>query len=126
MTVQRILVIEDDEHIRDLLTAVLRVDGHTVDTARDRTEAMSLMDQHAYTLILSDLRLPKLEGPELYRLMRQRSWGPQTPPAVIFLTRAIFTPDFASFLMRSASPVLTWPATPADISRVVSRVLAPA
>lgn len=123
MSAPRILVVENDEHVRGLLVAVLRADGHVVDMAANRAEAESLIDQHGYTLVLSALRMPRLGAPELSRVLEERR--PLEMPALIFLARPAFAPDLARFLMESAAQLLGWPATPSDISRIVARSLAP-
>ncbi|MGH7397361.1 MAG: response regulator [Candidatus Rokuibacteriota bacterium] len=120
----RILVIENDEHVRGVLVAVLRADGHVVDAAASRAETESLLDRHAYALVLTALRMPGLDGPELSRVLEARR--PLDMPALIFVTRPAFAPDHARFLMESAAPLLGWPARPADISRIVARSLTPA
>jgi CheY-like chemotaxis protein len=124
LLVPRILVVADDEHVRGLLAAVLRADGHAVDAAPDRAAAMALIERHAYAVVLSDLRMPRFDGPELARVLEERR--PDAMPALIFLVRPAFAPDLARFLMDSASQVLGWPVKPADISRVVARALTPA
>jgi CheY-like chemotaxis protein len=118
----RILVITDDEHARGVLTTVLRADGHTVDMAADRAQAVGLIEGREYAVMVSDLRMPGLDGPELSRVLETR-W-PAAPPALIFVARAAFMPDLARFLIDAAAPVLAWPAKPAEISRVVARALA--
>jgi len=123
MSVGRLLVVMDDEHARGLLAAVLRADGHAVDTAGTRAEALGLIDRHAYALVLSALRMPELDGSALSEALQARR--PLAMPALIFVTRPAFTPEFARFLMESAAPLLSWPARPADISRIVTRSLAP-
>ncbi|HKW92726.1 MAG TPA: response regulator [Methylomirabilota bacterium] len=120
----RILVVTDDEHVRGLLVAVLRADGHAVDAAATRDEAVGWIERRAYAAVVSDLRMPRLDGPELTRILEQRRSSAM--PALVFLARPAFAPDLAGFLMESAAPVLGWPARPADISRVVARALAPA
>ena len=119
----RLLVVMDDEHARGLLVAVLRSDGYTVDPAATRAEALSLIDRHAYALVVSSLRMPQLDGPELSEVLEAR-W-PLEMPALIFVTKPAFAPDLARFLMDSAAPLLQWPSRPADISRLVARSLAP-
>ncbi len=104
MSAPRILVVEDDEHARGLLVTVLRAHGHTVDAAATRPEAERLIDQHAYALVLSALRMPGLDGPELSRVLPELSCvleerRPLEMPALIFLTRPAFAPDHARFLM---------------------------
>lgn len=111
----------DDEHVRGLLAAVLRADGYPVDAAASRAEALGLIDQHPYALVLSALRMPGLDGSVLSEALEAR-W-PLAMPALVFVTRPAFTPDFARFLIESAAPLLPWPARPADISRIVARSL---
>jgi CheY-like chemotaxis protein len=119
----RLLVVMDDEHARGLLVAVLRADGYTVDPAATSADALSLIDRHAYSLVVSALRMPGLDGPALARVLETRR--PLEMPALIFVTQPAFTPDLARFLMESAAPLLPWPARPSDISRIVARSLAP-
>ena len=109
MLAARLLVVMDDEHARGLLVAVLRAD------------ALSLIDRHAYALVLSSLRMPQLDGPALSQALEAR-W-PLEMPALVFVTQPLFAPDLARFLMESAAPLLSWPASPAD--RIVARSLAP-
>jgi two-component system capsular synthesis sensor histidine kinase RcsC len=80
----RLLVVMDDEHARGLLVAVLRADGYTVDAAATRADALSLIDRHAYALVVSALRMPGLDGPALSRALETR-W-PLAMPALIFVT----------------------------------------
>ncbi|HEY7652773.1 MAG TPA: response regulator [Methylomirabilota bacterium] len=124
LPVPRILVAAADEHVRGLLAAVLRADGHAVDAAMDGAAAAALIERHAYAVVLSDLRMPGLDGPELVRVLEERR--PDAMPALIFLARPAFAPDLARFLMDSAAQVLGWPVPPAEISRVVARALIPA
>lgn len=118
----RILVVESDEHVRGVLAAVLRADGYLVDAAASRAEAEGLIDRYAYALVLSALRMPGLDGPELSRVLEARR--PIEMPALIFVTRPAFAPDHARFLMESAAALLGWPVSPADICRIVARSLA--
>ena len=122
MASPRLLVVMDDEIARGLLVTVLRAHGHTVDAAADRAEALRLIDRHAYALVLSALRMPALEGPELVRVLAARQ--PLAPPGLIFVAGSPFAPDLAHFVMESAAPLLRWPAAPADIARLVARSLA--
>jgi two-component system, NarL family, capsular synthesis sensor histidine kinase RcsC len=119
----RLLVVMNDEHVRGLLVAVLRADGYTVDAAATQADALSLIDRHAYALVVSPLRMAELDGAALARVLETRR--PLEMPALIFVTQPAFTPDLARFLMESAAPLLPWPARPADISRIVARSLAP-
>lgn len=62
---QKIMVIDDDPHISDMITEALRDEGYAVSQAYSGTEAQMLLSQTAPDLILLDLMLPGLSGEEL-------------------------------------------------------------
>ena len=80
----RILVVDDDPHVRAVAADTLTLSGHEVDTAQDGIDALYLLKQHAYDIILSDLLMPILDGPALYRAL-QRHYAALLP-RVIFVT----------------------------------------
>ena len=58
----RILVIDDDESIRKILSAILEEEGYTVETAENGREAIDKTNAKVYNLVLVDVRLPDIEG----------------------------------------------------------------
>jgi DNA-binding NtrC family response regulator len=58
----RILVVEDEENVRDLLLTVLAENGYRVDAVRSGEEALRELDQQLYDLVLLDLNLPGMHG----------------------------------------------------------------
>ncbi len=66
----RILIVEDDADIRDLLRILLEKDGHHVDTCADGHEAWDAFNRQEYSLIISDWLMPELDGIELCRRIR--------------------------------------------------------
>jgi CheY-like chemotaxis protein len=89
----RILVIEDAQDIREVFTLLLRAEGADVDSAANGREAMELVAQQRFDVVLSDLGLPDIPGDVLIRELRARS-GRTTRVMVVtgygepFLTRA--------------------------------------
>jgi len=67
----RILVIDDDENVREVLEMTLKANGYTVDTARDGKEAIEKSNRNFYNLALVDIRLPDMEGTALLTAMRE-------------------------------------------------------
>jgi two-component system OmpR family response regulator len=108
---RRILVVDDDDQIRDLLATALGGDGHTVDGARDGGEALSLLELHPYDLVLSDLHMPRVDGPSLYETLRNRHHFPvrfaTKLPRVIFMTGN--ASKHAEFLRGTTDPILEKP-----------------
>src|SRR5689334_12889545 len=67
----RILIIEDDADLRDVLVTVLRRRGHEVDTANEGEEALARMRSALPDVVLLDLRMPGMNGWE-FRLEQRR------------------------------------------------------
>lgn len=63
---RRILVVDDDESIRDLCTLVLRTAGYTVETAVHGADGLDKLRQASYDLVISDVNMPELGGLEFY------------------------------------------------------------
>lgn len=81
----KILVVEDDQFLRELYADVLKTEGYTVDTAVDGQEALNKIKLGGYDLVLLDIILPKMDGLEVMRQIK--SSPPQNPnKCVIFLT----------------------------------------
>lgn len=58
----RILVADDEIHIRTLLKITLEMVGYEVDVAQDGQEALEMIEAHPYDLLLLDIKMPKLNG----------------------------------------------------------------
>src|SRR5690606_22594466 len=69
----RILVADDEAGIREFIGEALGADGHEVTVARDGEEAASLLDQRSFDLLVTDIRMPRLDGMELLRKIRAES-----------------------------------------------------
>lgn len=62
---KRILVVDDEEQIRSMLTQMLEHEGFEVDTAENGEEGMNLITRHAYDLIITDMIMPIKDGLKL-------------------------------------------------------------
>jgi CheY-like chemotaxis protein len=122
MARRRILVVDDEDNLRDVLVEVLRREGHEVDSAVDGAQGLRLAEAQRYDLVITDLRMPELEGPELYRALRARY--PDDPPRVIFMSANTGIEEYAAFLAGTGEPALEKPFNLADMRQVVLQVLA--
>ncbi len=86
---ERILVVDDEPFITDLLSAALRFEGFDVEVAGSGREALQLAQPARYDLIMLDVMMPDLEGTEVCRRLREQGVG--TP--VVFLTARDSTED---------------------------------
>jgi DNA-binding response OmpR family regulator len=82
---KRILVVDDDGEIRDLLTSVLQKHDLMVDSAADGAAAYDLLREFHYAVVLVDLVMPGLDGHALLDLIAS---GEVSPPVVLVITAA--------------------------------------
>ena len=78
---QRILFAEDEPISRKLISMFLRREGYEVDEAKDGTEALRLLNNFQFDLVISDIRLPRVDG--IAVVTRLRSISPDTPFIVL-------------------------------------------
>ena len=76
MRSERILVVEDEPTVAQLIADVMTEEGHRVDTLLDSREALDLIEERNYDLVICDLKMPHLDGPGLYRALVQ---APEAP-----------------------------------------------
>jgi DNA-binding NtrC family response regulator len=66
----RILVVDDDENIRNSLAVILKDEGYVVDVAKNGSDAIQKSEAAVYNVALIDIRLPDMEGTEILTRMR--------------------------------------------------------
>lgn len=113
----RILVAEDDQSANKLICAVLRRDGHEALPAADGQEALDILDHEHVDLIVSDVMMPRIDGLQLTRQLREAGWD---APLLILTARDDAKTLHAGFL-QGADDYLT---KPADMKELVLRVRA--
>ena len=86
MSNARILVVDDDQVIQQLLKVNLELEGYAVEVASDGEEALVLFDQFRPDLVLLDIMMPKLDGWEVARRLAGTAGGPV--PIVLLSARA--------------------------------------
>src|SRR5919106_2039639 len=100
----RVLVVEDDEPIADVLRRSLRAEGHEVRSAGDGVEALTAAEQFTPDLVILDLGLPRLDGMEVARRLRAESDVP-----ILMLTARTETEDRVKGLDEGADDYLPKP-----------------
>lgn len=118
---RRLLVVEDEEEVRGFILDALRRDGHDVDVADDGLKALWLVSQHAYDVILTDLKMPLMDGRAFYREVERIR--PDTMPRVIFVTGEADSPGYAPFLAEIGAVALTKPFTVEALQEIVAWAL---
>jgi DNA-binding response OmpR family regulator len=114
----RILVVDDEAIVRDVLSRYLEREGFDVSTAKDGREAMVSASRDRPDLILLDLMLPHLDGLEVFRRLQG-----SRPPAVIMLTARGEETDRIIGLELGADDYITKPFSPREVVARVRAVL---
>jgi DNA-binding response OmpR family regulator len=121
MAGKRILAVENDELVLSFLEAGLMTAGYEVDIASNGRQALDKLDRTVYDLIISDARMPELDGPGLCRALEERRAGALTP--FIFLTTPDSREAHHAFLAATDMPSLTKPIGLDDLRSVVARMI---
>ena len=118
-TEARLLVVEDDPSILELLSASLRFAGFTVATAQNGSVAVTVARETKPDLVVLDVMLPDLDGFEVIRLMRED--GTRTP--VVFLTARDGTEDKIRGLTLGGDDYVTKPFSLEELTARIRAVL---
>jgi len=100
----RVLVVEDDEAIADVLRRTLRQEGHEVRSSGDGIDALRVAEEFVPDLVILDLGLPRLDGVEVLRRFRSSSDAP-----VLILTARADLDDRVAGLDSGADDYLVKP-----------------
>ena len=93
---RRILVADDEPSILDLLMTILESIGHQVDTAANGEEASRKVRSNDYDLVIADVRMPRMNGIDLYRnILTMR---PEMAGRVIFISGDLMNDETTQFL----------------------------
>ena len=117
-TGKRILVVDDEEALRDLISEVLTADDYDVDTACDGDTALRKTRSAHYDLIVSDWKMPGLNGYEFYEQLR--ATNPQAADRFIFLTGDVLGAQ--KLLNNSGNICLAKPSLVDDLRATVNRI----
>jgi CheY-like chemotaxis protein len=116
-----ILVVDDEPGVAAVLVDVLSEDGYLVDTAADGEEALEKLRQHAFDVIVCDIRMPKMNGLALYRVIAQEE--PCLLSRMIFLTGDTLNLTTQAFLQQAAAPALEKPFALGKLRELVRQIL---
>jgi two-component system phosphate regulon response regulator PhoB len=116
-----ILVVEDEDDIRDLIAHSLRIAGYTVLTAHDGQEGFALVIEHKPRLALVDWMMPQVSGLELLRRMRHDPRSAGIP--VIMLSAKVEVDNKAQGLDSGADDYLAKPFSPKELLSRIKAVL---
>jgi len=110
-----ILVVDDEESVRDSLSSWFKEDGYRVDCAEDAKKALSILETHNFDIILADLKMPGMDGLEMLRRIKSLN-----KDSIVIVMTAFATVDTAvKALKDGAYDYVTKPFDPDDLSHLI-------
>ncbi len=115
---RRCLIVEDEPDVADTLRELVEREGFDVTVAGDGAEALFILDRGEFDILLSDLRMPTLNGPELYARLTETK--PELVSHMGFVTGDTMGDSMGEFARASNRPVLEKPFTKAGIKAMLA------
>ncbi|HEY2863891.1 MAG TPA: PAS domain S-box protein [Casimicrobiaceae bacterium] len=119
-----IIVVDDEEEIREALAEILTGARHRVVTVSSGREALQRISAEHYDVILTDMRMPDLDGRALFEEIEKR-W-PGRGARVVFVTGDTLASALREFVSESGRPVIEKPFLPNEVRRVIAELVADA
>lgn len=114
------LLVDDEADVAEVLAEILEGQGFRVTTAASGREAKARLRAEAFDIVLSDLRMPDLDGPGLYDWIRRER--PELAERTGFITGDTLGPAVARFLADAGRPYLEKPFTPGAVGAFAARL----
>jgi CheY-like chemotaxis protein len=119
----RVLVIDDDDALRELVIRVVKQAGYQVDAVGDGHAGLERLAERAYDVILSDVRMPGMDGIEFYQEVRRLH--PTQANRIILVTAHVQMDQYKEFMQTVHAPILQKPFTLGEFHAALARMLGP-
>jgi len=117
--VEKILVVDDEKSLREVMSIMLKRAGYAVTEASDGEEAIGQVNKDIFDLVITDLRMPKADGMDVLKAVKSSS-----PDTVVLVVTAFATADSAVEAMKQgAYDYLTKPFQVDEVQLIVRNVL---
>ncbi|MBK7584567.1 MAG: sigma-54-dependent Fis family transcriptional regulator [Myxococcales bacterium] len=116
---KQVLVVDDEPNLRRVLTAQLERDGYDVHTAEDGEQALAHLAEHHIDLVITDLRMPKMDGMELLR----RAVALDSELPVVMITAHGTVDNAVEALKTGAFDYITKPFDQSEVRAIVRKAL---
>lgn len=117
----RLLLVDDEIEIAQTLADLLEPEGHQIDIAVNGSVALDKLRKNEYDIIVSDLRMPVLDGPGLYEALRQDM--PRYLKRIIYVTGDTLSAHVQTFLAQYPVPLVEKPYRLNDVRQMIAHVL---
>jgi two-component system response regulator PilR (NtrC family) len=115
----RILIIDDEQSLREMLTVLLQREGYQIDQAVDGEDALAKIAENNLDLIISDIKMPRLTGIDLLRRLREQ----ENDTTMIMMTAFSSTEEAVEAMKLGAYDYITKPFKNDEIRLVVKNAL---
>jgi CheY-like chemotaxis protein len=115
-----VLVVDDEPEVAELLEEIIRSAGLDASRVYSGREAMRWLETHPCDLILSDIRMPDMDGAALWREVKDKY--PDLAERMAFITGDTLSASIAPFLTQSGLPWLEKPFTPEQVLELIARI----
>ena len=117
----QILILDDEKSIAEMLGEMLSLLGYTVALCHSGMQALDLIRQRDFDVILTDYRMPNIDGRKFYELTRELK--PRLAGRIIFVTGDLVSAETKAFLCSTGNRYLTKPFQMDQIERLVAQVI---
>ncbi len=118
---QRLLIVDDEQGIREVLQAILETRGYIITSAGNGIEALDCLKRDRFDLVISDMCMPEMDGERLYEALHERH--PTLAKRMLFVTGDTVSARSRTFLERTGSRWLSKPFNIRDVEEAVTRCL---
>lgn len=118
----KILLVDDEVELAQTLADLLEPEGHDIDLAANGKIALEKIQKKNYDIIISDLRMPVMDGPALYEALKASL--PAYINRIIYVTGDTLSPHVQAFLGATPVPVIEKPYRLADVRRAIAEAKA--
>jgi PAS domain S-box-containing protein len=118
----KILVVDDEPVVRQLLSQILTEEGHEVETTDNGKDALNRIKNNGYSLIMVDIKLPGMSGNELYE--RIQIMARPLAQRVVLITGDVMSVDTEAFIIKTKVPCITKPFDVKQLKAEINRLLA--
>ena len=117
----RLLLVEDDADHVEILTLVFEGEGYEVETVRDGQQALEVMADNSFSLVICDYMMPRLNGQEFVKQLRGKKFGKSIP--VLMLTSVAGPVAKETFLYAGANDFVSKCSSKSEILERVRQLL---
>jgi len=112
-------VVDDEPDVADLIRRIVQSAGHTVVTASDGAQALTLLERDHFDIVFCDLKMPGMSGKTLYQAISEKQ--PETARRFVFVSGDTVSTDTKAFISDCGRTLVMKPFSVTEILGIVAR-----